>query len=87
MTTKASKNSVDYFQQHLVPIYFAFNNGQKSHVAVVTAFVMSLADQWLLVSAGHCIRDTETNSQTGHKITACRLKERCITWSWLTSAL
>ena len=50
---------VGFFQRHVVPLLFTFQKGQVSESFVVTAFVLSVSDQWFLITAGHCIRDIE----------------------------
>lgn len=40
---------------------------------MVTSFVMSVYDQWFLMTAGHCIADIEENMRNGYEIERCRL--------------
>jgi hypothetical protein len=65
---------VGFFQRHVVPVFFTFQKGQDTQSVVVTAFVLSVSDQWFLVTAGHCIRDIETlTDHYGYEITRCQL--------------
>src|SRR5258707_8145478 len=76
MTTISDDDIVAYFQRHLVPVFIAFANGAESLSAVVTTFVMSVSDQWLLVTAGHCIQQIEDFTRKHrYKITTCRLMD------------
>jgi len=50
---------VGFFQRHVVPVFFTFQKEQDTQNFVVTAFVLSVSDQWFLITAGHCIRDIE----------------------------
>jgi hypothetical protein len=74
MANVTENDLVGYFHRHVVPMHFTFDNGQSSHSALITAFVMSVNDEWLLVTAGHCLRDIETLvRQQGYKISTCNL--------------
>jgi len=65
---------VAFFMRHVVPVFFTFERGTDSHSAVVTAFVLSVADQWFLVTAGHCIEEIEElTTKGGHRIAKCYL--------------
>lgn len=73
-TQKCDGDLIAYFMRHLVPVFFTFTKGSDSHSAVITSFVMSIADQWFLVSAGHCLKQIKENITThGYKITNCLL--------------
>jgi hypothetical protein len=50
---------VGFFQRHIVPVLFTFQGEQDTRGVVVTAMVLSVSDQWFLITAGHCIRDIE----------------------------
>jgi len=64
---------VQFFHRHVVPIYFSFKKGSERSACVVTSFVMSIYDQWFLVTAGHCIEEIEENLSKGYEIERCRL--------------
>ena len=52
---------VGFFNQHMVPIFFTFKKEEKRHSGIITAFVLSILDEWFLVTAGHCIEQIEDN--------------------------
>lgn len=66
---------VGLFQRHSVPIFVTLQKGKKSDSKVITAFVLSVADQWFLVTAGHCLRDIidEPIKKHGCQLTQCYL--------------
>jgi len=65
---------VGFFNQHIVPIFFTFKKGEKRHSGVITTSVLSILDQWFLVTAGHCIEQIEDNvKKYGYIIEKCRL--------------
>ncbi|KKL69319.1 hypothetical protein LCGC14_2116130, partial [marine sediment metagenome] len=45
--------SVGILQKHLVPICAVFDKDRKNAVYVATSFVVSIENQWFLVTAGH----------------------------------
>jgi len=64
---------VGYFQKHLVPIYFELTGIYKKKF-IITSFVLSIRDQWLLVTAGHCIGDVNNLlNNHAYKISRCCL--------------
>ena len=70
----SNEKVVSFFHRHLVPIYFSCKSENDSHSFIVTAFVLSVGNQWFLVTAGHCIKDIEKLiSDLGYQITQCRL--------------
>jgi hypothetical protein len=65
---------VSFFHRHVVPVFFTLQKGEDIQNFVVSTFVLSVADQWFLITAGHCIRDIETlMDHDGYKITRCHL--------------
>lgn len=65
---------VSFFQRHVVPVFFTLQNEQDTQNIVLTAFVLSVSDQWFLITAGHCIREIEILSDHyGYAITRCQL--------------
>lgn len=42
-----------FFYQHIVPIYFCFEKGDKKHQFILTSFVLSVSDHWFLITSGH----------------------------------
>src|SRR5437868_978790 len=59
---------VRFFQRHVVPVQFDFTHEGKKHHAAISTFLISVRDQWLLVTAGHCIRNIENTLATGAKL-------------------
>lgn len=64
---------VRFFHKHLVPILFTVQEETVSRQFIVTAFVLSAADQWFLITAGHCLRDIEKLLSQGSEIESCAL--------------
>ncbi|MCQ3972403.1 MAG: hypothetical protein DPW09_03030 [Anaerolineae bacterium] len=65
---------IGFFHRHLVPIFFTFEKEKDIQNFVVTAFVLSVLDQWFLITAGHCIREIEKLTDSyGYKIVGCQL--------------
>jgi hypothetical protein len=47
---------VQFFQKHCVPMHFSFETPEnKSANLIITTFVLSVRDEWFLITAGHCI--------------------------------
>lgn len=66
---------VSHFMRHVVPIYFDLRKGAERHQIVFTAFVFSVYDQWLLMTAGHCITDMKQYREAGYSLTNCQLHD------------
>jgi hypothetical protein len=64
---------VGVFARHLVPVLFTFEREGRSEKLVMTAFVLSIAEHWLLVTAGHCIGEVERYIESGCVISECYL--------------
>lgn len=64
---------VRFFHRHVIPIHLLFRKGSEEKACLITTFVMSIYDQWFLVTAGHCIEDIEENLINGYEIARCRL--------------
>jgi hypothetical protein len=61
------------FMRHVVGVYCDFReHGQRSQV-VYTAFVFSVDDHWMLITAGHCITDIEQVRARGGDLHRCSL--------------
>jgi hypothetical protein len=67
------KDAIDYFYKHIVPLLFTFQKDEKYHTVVVTAFVLSVSEQWYLITAGHCITEIEHIRENGYKLVSCNL--------------
>ncbi len=63
-----------YFNQHCVPLYiqFAKRNAELVNI-VMSAFVLSIDDEWFLVTAGHWWRDIGDLQNSGYCIEKSRL--------------
>jgi hypothetical protein len=60
--------------RHLVPVFFTFEKNDQSYSVVMTAFVLSVGEQWFLVTAGHCIREIEEITiKYGYRVAECCL--------------
>ncbi|MGD2119527.1 MAG: hypothetical protein PVG66_14290 [Chromatiales bacterium] len=64
---------VEFFHRHVVPIYFDFEKNGEHTCFLITSFVLSVYDQWFLVTAGHCIEDIEKLKTHGYTLRKCRL--------------
>ncbi len=64
---------VDLLNHHIVALFVTFQKGSEMIRYAVTAFVLSVSDQWFLITAGHCIRCIEFNQEKGYKLTQCYL--------------
>jgi hypothetical protein len=64
---------VGFFHRHVVPIYFDLRNGAEGKQFILTAFVLSIEDQWLLLTAGHVITDVKKIRAAGWEIEQCKL--------------
>lgn len=65
---------VGFFMRHVVPVFFTFDKGDRSKNMMMTAFVLSVGQQWFLVTAGHCIGEVERiTTEYGYRIAACYL--------------
>ena len=68
------KSVTDYFYKHIVPILFTFQKGEEYQNVVVTAFVLSVFDQWFLITAGHCIAEIDKiRNESGYNLVRCKL--------------
>lgn len=65
---------VSYFHRHVVPLLFSFVKGENRQQVVVTAFALSVCDEWYLVTAGHCLKDiSEMTKGHGYSLDTCYL--------------
>ncbi|MEN6622710.1 MAG: hypothetical protein ABFD50_14310, partial [Smithella sp.] len=65
---------VAYFQKHLVPIFISCKKGQEVQKFIVTSFVLSVKNQWFLITAGHCISAVnQLINEHGFEISNCYL--------------
>lgn len=64
---------VAFFQRHVVAIYVHFERAGQHHAVLISAFVVSVRGQWLLFTAGHCVKDVEVNLRNGWTIPRSRL--------------
>jgi hypothetical protein len=80
MTTKdavflAKEVAMRHFMRHVVAMYFDIRKGEDVRQFLHSAFVLSASGHWLLVTAGHCIREMETYRSAGYHIEHCRLAD------------
>lgn len=65
---------VGFFHRHVVAVILTFQKGPEIQNLAVTAFVLSVADHWFLITAGHCIRQIEAmTEQLGYELANCQL--------------
>jgi hypothetical protein len=47
------------FMRHVVGIYCEFRENEVRRQVLYTGFIFSVEEQWMLITAGHCITDIE----------------------------
>jgi len=72
---KPENDFVAYFHRHLVPMVFLFQKDEITTSYVVTAFVLSVQEQWFLITAGHCLQKIDTLKEEGFSIQKCFLMD------------
>jgi hypothetical protein len=64
---------VGSFLRHVIPIFFSFQRGKETKNFFITSFVLSIYDEWVLVTAGHCITDVKQLLDAGYELVGCNL--------------
>lgn len=65
---------VGFFHRHVIALVFTFQKERETRNLAVTAFVLSVSDQWFLITAGHCIRLVDSmTSELGYNLSRCQL--------------
>jgi hypothetical protein len=65
---------VGHFLRYVVPIYLDLRHADRPPIQVIfTAFIFSVRDRWLLMTAGHCITEIEQCRADGYEIHECNL--------------
>jgi hypothetical protein len=64
---------VRFFARHLTPVSLSLRRGSEERRALFTAFMLSVNDQWFLMTAGHCITAVQQAREQGFKIAQCNL--------------
>lgn len=67
-----NRQVVEFFQQHMVPLYFTFQKDGTRQNFLYTAFVIDINDHWFLVTAGHVLREIDDYVQAGYEIEKSR---------------
>jgi hypothetical protein len=63
-----------HFLRHVVPIYFDLRRGSDKPIHLVyTAFMFSIYDQWMLMTAGHGITEIAQLRKAGYTLANCTL--------------
>lgn len=74
MNIKPSKDEIaGYFNQHCVPLHVHFNKGKENHHYVFSTFIISIANEWFMITAGHCLREIEKVKNAGYSIVKTNL--------------
>jgi hypothetical protein len=68
-----TENVVSFLHRHVVPIIFIFSRSDKKFTYIVTSFVLSVGDDWFLITAGHCLQYIDDYKKEGYKISKCYL--------------
>ena len=67
---------VNYFLQHMIPAIFTFKKGDDERKFSITTFVVSIENDWFLVTAGHCLESIEyLVKKQDYKFVRCRLED------------
>lgn len=69
------KDFLAFLHRHLVPLVFEFRKGDVVTSFVITAFVLSVQEQWFLVTAGHCLQKVDECKEDGYVIQKCYLMD------------
>lgn len=62
-----------YFNQHCAPMYMHLRKGEENHHVVFSTFIISIDDEWFMVTAGHCLSEIEKAKKAGYTIVKTRL--------------
>jgi hypothetical protein len=73
--SKTENDFLAFFHRHLVPMVFVLQKGDITTSYVVTAFVLSVQQQWFLVTAGHCLQKVDELKEEGYTIQKCYLMD------------
>jgi hypothetical protein len=60
LSSNETSNVIDFFYNHIVLIEFGLRKKGKLKRFWVTAFVLSIKQNWFLVTAGHCLKEVDT---------------------------
>lgn len=74
-TQTTESNFLAYIHRHLVPMVFEFNKGNFTMTFVITSFVLSVQENWFLVTAGHCLQSIDEYKANGYVIQKCYLMD------------
>jgi hypothetical protein len=59
-------NPVPFFNNHAVALYFQVQTENEVINMVYSAFILSVADRWFLVTAGHCLEEIKQAQEEHH---------------------
>lgn len=62
-----------HFHKHIVPVFLKFRRGDNVQWMLMSAFLMSIYDQWLLMTAGHNIDEVNEAKRHGFRIESASL--------------
>jgi hypothetical protein len=69
-------NDDEYVRQlmrHVVPVHFEFQKGNETTTALITSFVFSVEERWIVMTAGHCIKDVAKFRESGWRLNRAAL--------------
>src|SRR6266487_3461966 len=72
---KTDNDFIAFFHRHLIPMVFVFKKSDVTTSFVITAFVLSVQEQWFLVTAGHCLQKIDEMKKEGYAIQKCYLMD------------
>jgi hypothetical protein len=88
-------NVLGFFSKHFVPIQIWVSKDADRQHAIYSAFVLSISNQWFLMTAGHCIKNIEQALAKGYVIDRCNLIDslgneatdsHCLPFDWLAAS-
>ena len=68
-----TKHVLRHVLRHVVPVFLVFEKNGREEAAVFTSVVVSIRGMWMLLTAGHCIRDVQENISNGWSVKRARL--------------
>ncbi|MAT45326.1 MAG: hypothetical protein CL609_23605 [Anaerolineaceae bacterium] len=67
------KNNITYLYKHLTPLIFTLKNEKNKKNIIVSAFIISVSDQWFLITAGHWFSEIRKLKEAKFSIISTRI--------------
>lgn len=68
-----SEEVIQFFHRHIVPIYLYLKKDSNKYITTITTFVLSVFDNWYLLTAGHCLKKIDELLNEGYQFETCLL--------------